>query len=71
MIGGRGLQGLAVSFSATVQARVNAHAMARGARQVEVTPTIVGENAAAIGAASLVLHSSYSPHLAGLLADVP
>ena len=71
VIGGRGLQGLAVSFSATVQARVNAHAMARGARQVEVTPTIVGENAAAIGAASLVLHSSYSPHLAGLLADVP
>ena len=71
VIGGRGLQGLAVSFSATVQARVNAHAMARGARSVEVTPTIVGENAAAIGAASLVLHSSYSPHLVALLADVP
>jgi hypothetical protein len=43
--------------------------MARQVQSVEVVPSIVGESAGAIGAASMVLHSSYAPRLSVLLAN--
>jgi predicted NBD/HSP70 family sugar kinase len=71
VIGGRGLGRLAERFSAAAQDRINTRTLARDARQVEVVSSVVGESVGAIGAASLVLHSSYAPHLSVLLADVP
>lgn len=71
VIGGRGLGALAEQFSRTVEERVNSRTIARGARIVEVVPSVVGESVGAIGAASLVLHGSYAPHLSVLLANVP
>ena len=71
VIGGRDLGPLAELFSRTVQERVNTRTMARDARTTEVVPSLVGESVGAIGAASLVLHSSYAPHLSVLLAEVP
>lgn len=71
VIGGRGLGPLAALFCQTVEERVNTRTLARGARTVEVVPSVAGELVGAVGAASLVLHSSYAPHLSVLLADVP
>ena len=71
VIGGRGLGLLTELFSRTMEERVNTRTLARGARTVEVVPSVVGESGGAIGAASLVLHGHYAPHLSVLLADVP
>ena len=71
VIGGRGLGLLTELFSRTMEERVNTRTLARGARTVEVVPSVVGESVGAIGAASLVLHGNYAPHLSVLLADVP
>jgi hypothetical protein len=58
-------------FRAAVTERTNTRSIARGTRTVSVEASIVGEDVGAIGAASLVLHGSYAPHLSVLLADVP
>jgi predicted NBD/HSP70 family sugar kinase len=71
VIGGRGINGLMGLFRAAVTERTNTRSIARGTRTVSVEASIVGEDVAAIGAASLVLHGSYAPHLSVLLADVP
>lgn len=71
VIGGRGINGLMDLFRAAVTERTNTRSIARGTRTVSVEASIVGEDVGAIGAASLVLHGSYAPHLSVLLADVP
>lgn len=70
VIGGRGLGSLAGHFSRTAEERVNTRTMAHDVRTTRVVPSLVGDSVGAIGAASLVLHSSYAPHLAVLLADI-
>ena len=60
-----------MSGALAVTERTNTRGIGRGARAVSVEASIVGEDVGAIGAASLVLHGSYAPHLSVLLADVP
>lgn len=71
VLGGRGINGLVDLFRDAVAERVNARSLARGTRTVLVEASVVGEDVGAIGAASLVLHGKYSPHLSVLLANVP
>lgn len=71
VIGGRGINGLVDLFRDAVAEHVNARSIARDTRSISVEASVVGEDVGAIGAASLVLHGSYAPHLSVLLADVP
>jgi predicted NBD/HSP70 family sugar kinase len=67
VVGGRDLGPLAGMFASAMEEQVNARTLARHARTVEVTTSLVGESVGAIGAARLVLHRSYGPHLNVLL----
>ncbi|WP_412543188.1 ROK family transcriptional regulator [Longispora sp. K20-0274] len=69
VLGGHGIRHLEELYVDTVRAAVATRVMSRHIRVVDVTLSPLGADAAAIGAAALVLHSTYSPQLSALLSD--
>lgn len=67
VLGGPGLRHVEELVRSKVDSVVHANAWAAHVRPVRVRHALVGEDAGAVGAASLVLDHAYSPHLATLL----
>ncbi|MEU6619765.1 ROK family transcriptional regulator [Streptomyces litmocidini] len=69
VLGGHGIRHLEELYVDTVRSAVATRVMSRHIRAVDVRPSPLGADAAVVGAAALVLHSTYSPQLAALLSD--
>ncbi len=69
ILGGDALRGIGPLVCEEVDRQVNSQAIARRVRRVAVEESIVGTDAGAVGAASLVLHGTYAPGWRMLLAD--
>ena len=67
VLGGQGLRHVEELVRSKVDSVVNTSAWATHVRPVRVRHALVGEDAGAVGAASLVLDHTYSPRLATLL----
>ena len=61
VLGGEGLRGAERYFRRAIDTAVNGWSMARRVRTVAVEPSLIGNAAGAVGAASLVLHGAYAP----------
>ncbi len=66
IIGGHGLRHTGERFRAAIDKAVNARTLARQIRHTRVEMSLLGEDAGAVGAASLVLDSAYSPTVSNL-----
>ncbi|GAA4208433.1 ROK family transcriptional regulator [Actinocatenispora rupis] len=69
VLGGDALRGVTDLVIAEIDRQVNGHAIARRVRTVAIEPSLVGLDAGAVGAASLVLHGTYAPGWRMLLAE--
>jgi predicted NBD/HSP70 family sugar kinase len=69
VLGGDALRGITEVVREEIDRQVNGHSIARRVRTVAIEPSIVGADAGAVGAASLVLHGTYAPGWRMLLAD--
>lgn len=67
VLGGPALRHVEELFRSRVEKAVNGHVWASDIRPVRVQTALIGEDAGAVGAASLVLDRAYSPRLATLL----
>lgn len=63
VLGGKGLRHLGAIYRDAIDQAVNSRAIARTVRTVTVQPALLGEDAGAVGAASLILDGAYSPQL--------
>jgi predicted NBD/HSP70 family sugar kinase len=61
VLGGESLRGIQDPLCAEIDRLVNGQAIARSVRRVAVETSVIGDDAGAVGAASLVLHGNYSP----------
>jgi len=61
VLGGDAPPGFAEPVRAAIDRQVNGQAIARRVRTVAIEPSLVGPDAGAVGAASLVLHGRYAP----------
>lgn len=68
ILGGRGLRFAGERFRDAIDRAVNNRTIARHLRWTRVELSVIGEDAGAIGAASLVLDSAYSPTVSNLFA---
>jgi predicted NBD/HSP70 family sugar kinase len=66
VLGGRSLGGVGDIFRGEVERAVAERAMAADLRPMRVELSRVGEDAAAVGAAALVMHTAFAPRQAGL-----
>jgi predicted NBD/HSP70 family sugar kinase len=66
VLGGWGITHVGPSYAAAVREALEERAIARAVREVRVETSVIGEDAGAIGAASLVLHTTYSPRVSRL-----
>jgi len=66
VLGGYGLRHTGERFRAAIDQAVNATTLARQIRRTRVEMSLLGEDAGAIGAASLVLDGAYSPTVTNL-----
>ncbi|WP_328929768.1 ROK family transcriptional regulator [Streptomyces sp. NBC_00190] len=69
VLGGHGIQHVESRYVDVVASALATRALSRSIRVVEVKASPLGTDAAVVGGASLVLHSTYSPQLSALLAD--
>ncbi|MGA8112731.1 MAG: ROK family transcriptional regulator [Actinocatenispora sp.] len=69
VLGGDASRGIGALIRAEIDRQVNGHAIARRVRTVSIEHSIMGADAGAVGAASLVLHGAYAPGWRMLLAD--
>jgi predicted NBD/HSP70 family sugar kinase len=68
VLGGRGLRYSGERFRHAIDTAVNDRTIARHVRHTKVELSVIGEDAGAIGAASLVLDGAYSPAVSNLFA---
>lgn len=68
VLGGDASRGIGGLLRTEIDRQVNGHAIARRVRRVSVEQSIMGADAGAVGAASLVLHGTYAPGWRMLLA---
>lgn len=61
VLGGWGMSHIGTLYARALDQAVAARTIARGVRRVRVEPSLIGEDVGAIGAATLVLHTAYSP----------
>lgn len=66
VLGGKGFRDLGQIYKQEIERVLQRRLIARQFRKVEVRLSEAGEDAGALGAASLVLHRAYSPQLVGL-----
>ncbi|MEU0491152.1 ROK family transcriptional regulator [Nocardiopsis sp. NPDC006139] len=66
VLGGWGVPHVGGLYREALSGAIAERTLARGVRRVRVETSVIGEDAGAIGAASLVLHSSYSPTVGGV-----
>lgn len=66
VLGGKGFRDLGQIYKQEIERVLQRRLIARQFRRVEVKLSEAGEDAGALGAASLVLHQAYSPQLTGL-----
>jgi predicted NBD/HSP70 family sugar kinase len=66
VLGGKGLGNVGDLFRREIERTVAERAMASDLRPIRVELSRVGQDAAAVGAASLVLHTAFAPQQAGL-----
>lgn len=66
VLGGHGLRHTGERFRAAIDQAVNGRTLARRIRHTQVALSVIGEDAGAIGAASLVLDGAYSPTVSHL-----
>lgn len=66
VLGGKGFRNLGEIYKQEIERVLQSRLIARQFRNTEVRLSEAGEDVGALGAASLVLHKAYSPHLAGL-----
>lgn len=66
VLGGKGFRDLGKIYKQEIERVLHRRLIARQFRSIEVELSEAGEDVGALGAASLVLHKSYSPHLAAL-----
>ena len=66
VLGGKGFRNLGEIYKQEIERVLRRRLIARQFRKIEVRLSEAGEDVGALGAASLVLHKAYSPHLAGL-----
>ncbi len=69
VLGGQAMRGFADQVRDEICRQVNSYSIARSIRTVTVESSLVGEDAGAVGAASLVLHGNYAPGWRLLLGD--
>lgn len=67
ILGGRGLRYCGERFRTAIDVAVNGRTIARHMRHARVEMSVIGEDAGAIGAASLILDGAYSPTVSNLL----
>ncbi|MEV6926377.1 ROK family transcriptional regulator [Dactylosporangium sp. NPDC051485] len=68
ILGGHGIRHVESHFREAVTRALGERAIARRIRQVDVALSPLGDDAAAVGGATLVLHSTFSPQVSSLLA---
>lgn len=66
VLGGKGFRDLGQFYKQEIEQVLHRRLIARQFRKVEINLSEAGEDAGALGAASLVLHRAYSPQLTGL-----
>lgn len=66
VLGGKGFRCLGDIYKQEIEHVLQSRLIARQFRKIEVKLSEAGEDVGALGAASLVLHKTYSPHLAAL-----
>lgn len=69
VFGGHGIRQVGELYVEAAREAVATRVMSRHIRVVDVTLSPLGADAAVVGAAALVLHTTYSPHLSALLSD--
>ncbi|MFJ3667103.1 ROK family transcriptional regulator [Streptomyces sp. NPDC090106] len=69
VLGGHGIEHVESRYVDVVSAALKSRPLSRSIRVVEAKASPLGASAAVIGAAALVLHSTYSPQLSALLSD--
>ncbi|MBB5874554.1 putative NBD/HSP70 family sugar kinase [Allocatelliglobosispora scoriae] len=69
ILGGNGIRSVGTAYRDAVAAALATRPMARQIRVVDVVLSPLGADAAVVGAASLVLHSTFSPQVTSLLAE--
>ncbi|GLX99111.1 sugar kinase [Herbidospora sp. NBRC 101105] len=67
VLGGHGIEHVEDRFAAAVAAALSTRPLSRHIRVVEVAASPLGADAAVVGAATLVLHTTYSPQLSAFL----
>ncbi|GAB1823504.1 ROK family transcriptional regulator [Herbidospora sp. RD11066] len=67
VLGGHGIEHVEDRFVAAVAAALSARPLSRHLRVVDVAASPLGADAAVVGAATLVLHTTYSPQLSAFL----
>jgi predicted NBD/HSP70 family sugar kinase len=68
ILGGHGIRHVEAQFKDTVARALAKRAMSRRIRLIDVALSRLGDDAAAVGGAALVLHTTYSPQVSSLLA---
>ncbi|MFG2044704.1 ROK family transcriptional regulator [Dactylosporangium sp. NPDC048998] len=68
ILGGHGIRHVESQFQRAVVAALGERAIARRIRRVDVALSPLGDDAAVVGGAALVLHSTFSPQVSSLLA---
>lgn len=66
VLGGWGLSHVGRSYTDAIGEAVERRTIARTMRKIRVETSLIGEDVGAIGAASLVLHTTYSPRVSSL-----
>ncbi len=66
VLGGKGFRDLGALYQKDIEYAIRSHSITRQLRKIEVRLSEAGEDAGALGAASLVLHKAYYPQLARL-----
>lgn len=61
VLGGWGMSHIGDLYGMELRRAVSERSIARSVRRVQVETSLIGEDVGAIGAATLVLHSAYSP----------
>ncbi|WP_255947928.1 ROK family transcriptional regulator [Streptomyces odontomachi] len=69
VLGGHGIHHVESRYVEAVAAALATRPLSRNIRVTEVEASLLGTDAAVVGAAALVLHATYSPQLSALLAD--
>jgi predicted NBD/HSP70 family sugar kinase len=69
VLGGHGIEHVEKLYVEAAQRAVATRVMSRHIRVVDVVLSPLGADAAVVGGASLVLHTTYSPRLSELLSD--